>query len=168
MLYATHKISEIAARTFPERPTMPRVVERRSRSFDSAVLRRPIARPLATRWTTKLVGAFAVLVLIASGAASAKADTNFFSTGGCSGYGQSASYYAGGKYALTDSSPHCNWHYLSCSFVVGGNVVTGCPGWVNFAPLTVHTGASAVFANHSLCQAGGPCTGSQYYGTSSQ
>jgi hypothetical protein len=102
----------------------------------------------------------------------AQANASSRTTGGCTGMGNSwvsTQYYA---YSDTNSNPYggCGWVYSKGFFVVGSINWDAGPGyvqasyaiseWYDANPIVQATGI------HNLCNAGGPCSGSQQWGTS--
>ena len=108
------------------------------------------------------VGLVGLLATVVPASALSTASMN---TGGCNGTGYSFAVYVG-TWGSGDISS-CTWQYLDCYWQLSnGYIFHGCPGWVTgSSPAYQVNQTVGVSSYHSLCAAGGPCTGSQIYHT---
>lgn len=99
----------------------------------------------------------------------ASANSVQHTTGGCTGWGDT--YIVSTSYAFTQTdatATGCNWVYSQGTFVYNGSAHLRGPGWWQDDIFTVDVfeNVVSVGAIHNLCNAGGPCSGSQQWATS--
>lgn len=110
----------------------------------------------------------AVLAFTSITMVAANASTS--STGGCTGLGSTWIDNSNYAWSATNSTPYggCGWVYSLATFYSGGFGYNRGPGWANssYAIGEFFSSATSAAGEHSLCDAGGPCVGSQSWYTS--
>jgi hypothetical protein len=110
----------------------------------------------------------AVLAVASIAVVSANASTS--STGGCTGLGSTWIDNSSYAWSATNASPYggCGWVYSLATFYSGGYGYNRGPGWINssYGIGEFFSSATSAAGEHSLCDAGGPCLGSQSWYTS--
>ncbi len=111
--------------------------------------------------------AAALSILLAAVPVAATTITN--TTGGCTGDGTTTIVSNSYSFTQTNAGPYggCGYVYSQGTFVYGGSAHIRGPGW-GTGPIQyedVFQNVVSASGIHNLCNAGGPCTGSQQWST---